>query len=368
ARDDGDEGEAPLAVAQSALGLTFGDGEVRGRAHLSWLLRRGRLDRVSIDSAGLGRDLEVTGANVHEWTREGDSITIILKEPSDGRIDVDLSWTQAVPGGDEARLAAPRLSPGQAYRSESYMQIARDGDLEVLPALSGWSPVARAEMPDWASADLLGTATASYRRDGDDGGSGFDLLRFVPLSGPPVVVDVAAYEIATTEEGRSLVQARYDVRNERASHLRVELPEGARLLGVRVNGETVTPAGDAGSSVADGDPKAWRVPLVRSIESVKGSLSFPVELIFIAETEDWERREDRELALPTLDAPVAVSRVRIYLPPEYQNRVDVGDFHRVDAFSEGEGITYGLAIEAGSEEVAQADQLYRDAVTAWMSN
>jgi hypothetical protein len=358
--------EQPLAVAQTAVGLTFGDAEVRGRARVSWLLRRGQLDAVAIDTAGLGRDLEVIGPNVHEWVRNGDRIDIELKEAVDGRIDVDLRWTQAVSSEAEAQLAMPRVLPRQAYRTESFMQIARDGELEVLPTLTGWSAVARAELPDWASGYIQGTATASYRRDGEDQGASFDLLRFVPLSGPPVMVDVAAYEIATTDEGRSLVQARYDVRNERASHLGLELPKGVRMLGVRVNGETVTPARDADSPEAN--TEAWRIPLVRSLESVKGSLSFPVEVIFIGEAESWKKKESRDLQLPALDAPVAVSRVRVYLPPRYDNRVDVGDFQRVNAFSEGEGISYGLGVGVGSVEVARADELYREALAGWMAN
>jgi hypothetical protein len=361
ANSQSDEAQGPLAVAQSAVGLTFGDGEVRGRARVSWLLRRGQLDRVTIDTVGLGIDLEVVGPNVHEWVRNGDRIDIELKEPVDGRVDVDLRWTQGLPNGAEAQLAAPRIVPQQAYRTETFMQLARDGELEVVPALSGWSAVARAELPEWASGLIEGTATATYRHDSENSGASFELLRFVPLSGPPVMVDVAAYDIATTDEGRSLVQARYDVRNERASHLRVELPTGSRMLGVRMNGETVTPTRDASSN-------AWRIPLVRSLESVAGSLSFPVEVIFISEADGWEKKESRELQLPALDAPVAVSRVRVYLPPNYVNRVEVGDFHRVPGFSEGEGITYGLGAWVSSEDLSRADELYREALAGWMEN
>jgi tetratricopeptide (TPR) repeat protein len=361
-----DQSEGPLAVAQSAVGLTFGDGEVRGRARVSWLLRRGQLDSVTLDTAGLGRDLEVVGPNVLEWVRNGDRIDIQLKEPVDGRIDVDLRWTQGLPDGAEARLAAPRITPQQAYRTESFMQIAHDGELEVLPALSGWSAVASAELPEWASGFIQGTATATYHHDGESSGASFELLRFVPLSGPPTMIDVAAYEVATTDEGRSLVHARYDVRNERASHLRLELPNGSRMLGVRVNGETVTPTRDTNSAAQN--TQAWRVPLVRSLESVKGSLSFPVEVIFISEADDWKKKESRELQLPAVDAPVAVSRVRVYLPPNYENRVDMFDFHTVPMFSEGEGITYGLGTGTTSAEVGRADELYREALAGWMEN
>ncbi len=359
--------EQPLALAQIALGLTFGAGELRGRAHASWLLRRGELATVSLDASGLGNDLELSGPNVHEWTRVGDRIDIVLKAAVDDRIDVDLRWTQALSSEAEAHVAAPRLVAGQAYRSESFLQIGRDDDLEVLPALAGWSTLASTELPAWAGGYVQGNATASFRHERDDASDRFDVLRFVPVAGPPVMIDVAAYAIATTREGRSLVQARYDVRNERASHLAVELPAGARLLGATVDGEAVTPSREAGTGTR-GD--TWRVPLVRSLESVKGSLSFPVELIYLGEDDEgeWDAKERRDLQLPALDAPVAVSRVTLHLPPGYHNRVDVGDHGRVAAFSEGEGITYGLGIAADPVAIAQADELYRSAVEGWMAN
>lgn len=360
-----DAPEQPLALAQTALGLTFGAGEVRGRARVSWLLRRGQLDTVSIDASGLGDDLELAGPNVQAWTRTGDRIDIELKAAVDDRIDVDLRWSRALSSEAETRVSVPRLVAGQAYRSESFLQIARDDDLEVLPQLDGWSTLARVELPEWASGYVQGTATASFQHERDDPNARFDVLRFVPVSGPPVMVDVAAYEIATTQEGRSLVQARYDVRNERASHLAIELPSGTQLLGATVDGEAVTPSREAGTSArAD----TWRIPLVRSLESVKGSLSFPVEILYLGDGPAWDKKEARDLQLPALDAPVAVSRVTVHLPPKYRNRVDVGDHHRVNAFSEGEGITYGLGVGADRNALAQADELYRSAVDGWMAN
>lgn len=362
ARSEGPE--QPLALAQVAMGLTFGAGELRGRARASWLLRRGQLATVSLDTSGLGHDLELAGPNVLEWTRQGDRIDIVLKAAVDDRIDVDLHWTQSLSSEAEARVAAPRIAAGEAYRSESCLQIARDDDLELLPALAGWSTLASTELPEWASGYVQGSATASFRHERDDPGARFDVLRFVPVAGPPVMVDVAAYEIATTHEGRSLVQARYEVRNERASHLAIELPSDTRLLGASVDGEAVSPSRELGSA----GTTTWRVPLERSLESVAGSLSFPVEIIYLGEGPAWAKQEQRELELPALDAPVAVSRVTVHLPPNYRNRVDVGDHHRVAAFSEGEGITYGLGSAADPSTLAQADQLYRAAVDGWMAN
>lgn len=158
-----------------------------------------------------------------------------------------------------------------------------------------------------------------------------------------------------------LAVARYEVRNDRASHLGIVPPPGVRIVGARVFGETARPA-------RDGD--GWMIPLERSLETVDGLVSFPVEVVLIGEGEGddarWSRRERRMLRLPVLDAPIAASRVTVYLPPDYDSRLHPGDGTVVDAFTEGEGITYGSGLAA--TDVAVADATFQSAVRAYLDN
>ncbi|MBW2255020.1 MAG: hypothetical protein JRI25_10535 [Deltaproteobacteria bacterium] len=169
---------------------------------------------------------------------------------------------------------------------------------------------------------------------------------------------MASYTVATTEEGRLLGRAHYEVRNERAAHLRVLPPEGSRIIGVRVGGETALPISDGGLG--------WLVPLLRSVETVEGLLSFPVEVTLLGEEAPWDPRVERRLALPVVDAPIALSRVTVYLPPGYRNRRHAGEGDVVEAFTEGQGITYGFGV--GEVGAAKADALFQQAVSSWMAN
>jgi hypothetical protein len=347
-----------LALGRSALGLTFGDAELRGRAKVEWIVRRGSTDRVELDVVGVGGDVDLTGANVRGWHRVGDRIEVELQEPETHRVALELSWTQAISAGESSTLVAPVITPREAWRTENYLQVARDGELEVLPRLVGWSGIAASRMPSWAGGLIEGSATSSFHGKASNGDSSFELLRFVPLAGPPVVIDVAAYEVATSDEGRVLLRAQYEVRNERASHLRLSPPAGMRIIGVRVGGEVAVPARGEGGT--------WLIPLTRSVESVDGLLSFPVEAVLMAEGEGWARREDRSLELPRVDAPIATSRTRLFLPPGFRSRMERGEGDTVDHFSEGEGITYGLGV--GDVGIVQAEMKYRDAVSRYLKN
>ncbi|MDC0720748.1 hypothetical protein [Nannocystis bainbridge] len=348
----------PMVVAKVGIGVTVGDAELRGRARAVWEVRRGEVAKLELETAGLGGDLEVVGVNVRGFVREGDRVRVELQAPVRDRVELELRWSAPIGKAAESRVNLPRVAPVGVFHSEVALQLARDGEVEAVPEAPGWSYVAASTLPAWAQGLVEGTATTALVQQGSAAAGSLSLLRFVPLEGPPVVVDVAAYTIATSREGRALVRAHYEVRNERAAHLRVTPPAGFKVIGVRVGGQTAAPA-----RARDG---SWIVPLLRSVETVTGLLSFPVEVILLGESGAWRRRETRALQLPTLDAPVAVSRLTLHLPPGYRSRKHAGDGDVVAAFTRGEGITYGLGV--GEVGAAQADMVFQDAVQAWMRN
>lgn len=350
----------PVVVAKVGIGVTVGDAELRGRARAVWEVRQGEIEAVSLQTAGLGADLEVIGAQVRRFVREGEGVRVELQAPVRDRVELELRWSSPIGKAAESRVSMPSITPGGVFHSEVALQLARDGEVEAVPEAPGWSYVAAATLPAWAQGLVEGTATAALMPggQGSSAGGSLSLLRFVPLEGPPMVVDVAAYTIATSREGRALVRAHYEVRNERAAHLRLTPPPGFKVIGVRVGGQTAAPA-----RAKDG---SWIVPLLRSVETVQGLLSFPIEVILLGEANEWRRRESRQLRLPTIDAPIAVSRLTLHLPPGYRSRKKAGDGDVVAAFTRGEGITYGLGV--GEVGAAQADAVFQDAVQAWMRN
>lgn len=346
-----------LVTATTGIGLTVGDSDLRGRAQLTWTVLRGAIDRVSFEARDLGEDLELTGNGIREWRRVGDRIEVDLQASTRDRVAIDLSWTKALAKATESNQPIPRLTPVEVFRGAHSVQIARDSEIEVIPAMKAWTAVASADLPSWGSGLVEGTPTAAYTANEGQGGE-LSLLRFVPVESPPVVVDVAGITVATSREGRMLMRAHYEVRNERAAFLRVTPPPGMRILGAQVSGETALPARD--------DDGAWLIPLRRSIETVKGALSFPVEVTLLGESTAWARRERRNLPLPTVSAPVAVTRLTLHLPPGYSSRVKAGDGDVVDEFTRGEGINYGMGI--GEVGVAEADARFQSAVGSWMNN
>lgn len=311
-KDDG----APVVVGQIGLGVTVGDAEIRTHARLRWELRRGQLSQVAVLVKGASDDLEVTGPRVRKHERTGDRIVVELDAAESRRVDVELRWSTATPKG-EAVVELPEIRLEDVARSELTVEVARDGDIDVLPDLQGWTATAPQAMPTWGRDLIEGSATAAFRSKGDAAAGKLALLRFVPVAGPPAVIQRARVRIAATAEGRALLQVRWELANERKPQLRVRLPKGATLLAIEAAGRDVRPA-------KDGD--TWLVPVPRSLETVEGLVDVPVVATMLLSRAPWGARERTEIDLPTVDVPIGEIEVELQLPRGYKSRVKAGDF------------------------------------------
>jgi hypothetical protein len=351
----GATGAGTLATAQTGLGVTVTDSELEVQARVSWRVRRGALTALALRVPGAGPDLAVEAPAGARVERSGDRVTITPDAPITASTTVSLRWTRRLAGDDAEQVELPRVEVDGVLRTERALTVARATELEVAPTLRGGSPVAPTALPGWAAGLVRGTPVAA--RTGDASGR-VDLLRFVPASQPALIVDVADWIVAVSEEGRAVVQGTLSLRNETASHLVVHLPEGWSLAALQVDG---VPAN--ASLAPDG---GWRIALPRSVETVDGLLSFPVEIAAWGSFgEAWARGVEAELPLPAVSAPVAVRHVTLNLPRAWEPRSAAGEHGVVDDFTEGAGLAYGFG--PGVDET-RATAVYKEALQAWMEN
>jgi hypothetical protein len=348
------EAQGTLVLGETALGITVGEAEVRVRGRLRWRITRGELARVSFEAPSAGEDLEVKGAVLASWHRSGDHIEVELRQPERSLVDLEVSYTAAAGGGETSQLPVPALRPDGVFRTTSTLQLARDGQLDLVPELPGAVVAAPDDLPAWGRDLVEGAPTGSFV--GVTGGGKVTVYRFTPADSPATIVDVASYTMSVTDEGRVLLRAHYAVRNDRGATLRVTPPPGLLPIGARVGGEVATVAREG---------ETWLVPLEKSVETVEGLLSFPVEVLFLGELPGgWSRKG--VLRLPSVDVEVAVARATVHLPPAWKSRLRPGEDGVVETFTEGQGITYGFSV--GDVRAGQADMLFQQAVDAWMGN
>ncbi len=328
----------PLVRAEASTAVWGEPGALLTRSVVRWRVLRGELARFELDVSGL-EEVGVDGPNLAGTRREGSRLVLEPRSPVRGVFAVTV--TARAPMAGESSVAVPAPRPLGADPVARYWTLGRSDEAELVPeggsgAARNRSVAARA-LPDWARGLSDSTPIAYWH---GDAALRLRSARFTPMRGPDTVIERAAQVVATSIEGRMLVRSTWDVRNERSQYLHVSPAPGFRPMTARVSGEPV-------SVLSDGAGGLY-VPLEKSVESVQGLLTFPVELTWIAEEEAWGRRGERTLRLPAVDAPIQSLSWEVFLP---RGRTASGG---------QEAVSVRAPIGEGEEELLAAISAYKD--------
>jgi hypothetical protein len=141
-------------------------------------------------------------------------------------------------------------------------------------------------------------------------------------------VDEARYHALLAEDGKTLVRARYAVRNNRRSFLTVALPQDATLWSASVAGRAVRPGRSSEGALL--------VPLLKE-RSRDDMPTFVVEIVYVARVAPLSEKGGAQIALPALDLPVSRTGVVLHHPPRFRVTPAAGAFRLesyVEPFSE----------------------------------
>jgi hypothetical protein len=135
-------------------------------------------------------------------------------------------------------------------------------------------------------------------------------------------IEEARYRVLLSKEGKTLVQARYAVRNNQRNFVKIALPAGATVWSAVLSGQPVRPGqapdgslllplekSKAGGSTADDPPE------------------FAVEIVYLMPGTTWTDKGRAHIALPALDLPVSRTGLQVYYPPLFRVTSEPGIFH-----------------------------------------
>ena len=290
------QGQAAHTFRGSAAGL-------RVESRLRWKVIRGGANRLSFEAAGL-EELELSGDGVKSWRREGSRVIIEPKADVTGLFTVQVAG-RATLGKEERSVPTPE--PIGVLRNDRYVTMYRSDLGELIPTQMP-SSVPLESLPAWASNLSEGVPLAAWH--------GPQPLRVQEVSvtgvqGPDTVVTQARYILATAAEGRAGLRMVLRVRNERRQYLRLQPPPGWQPVVVRVGNQPV--------SWLSGGEGGILVPLEKSIETVRGLLSFPIDIEWVGrDLAAWEKKGEMVLVLPGIDAPVQQAEWEVHLPRGYR--------------------------------------------------
>jgi len=158
-------------------------------------------------------------------------------------------------------------------------------------------------------------------------------------------IEEARYQILMSEEGKTLVQASYAIRNNRKNFLKVTIPKDAVVWSATLSGKPVRPG-----QASDG---SLLLPLEKGRAGEEAPV-FAAEILYFSRGNQWEDSGKLKLGLPVLDLPVSRTGLLYFHPPLYAITAEPGPF-RVEtyrdptsaALSSGSGSGMGGGVGSG---------------------
>ena len=130
-------------------------------------------------------------------------------------------------------------------------------------------------------------------------------------------VEEARYRVLLTKDGKSLVEARYAVRNNQRSFVKITLPPGASLWSASLAGKTIRPGSGPDASLL--------LPLSKA-RSGEEAPEFAVEIIYFAPGPSWTDKGRLKVPLPALDLPISRTGLQVFYPPQFRFLAETGSF------------------------------------------
>jgi hypothetical protein len=130
-------------------------------------------------------------------------------------------------------------------------------------------------------------------------------------------VEEARYRVLLTKDGKSLVEARYAVRNNQRSFVKITLPPGASLWSASLAGKPIRPGSGPDSSLL--------LPLSKA-RSGEEAPEFAVEIVYFAPGPNWTDKGRLKVSLPALDLPISRTGLQVFYPPQFRFLAETGSF------------------------------------------
>jgi len=324
--------QGTLLRAEEATALRLDATGVEATAILRYRVIHGSVDSLGFQLPVGAEALDVQGDGVLGVEREGETTRVRLARPVSDKIDLHINYHAPPLASAASTLPIPWA---QAAATQGWATLLRGDEGQFVPSPgAGAEAVSARDLPDWAQGLSEGDPIASYRLSGEGPSLSARVVHWEPIEGPPTVIDEARYEVATVAHGRQLLRVRYQVRNDRRQFLRLDVPDQLQLISASVAGHAVQAARDEQGHLL--------IPLEKSVETMQGLVTFPVDIAFWGSNDAWGRRGRRELRTPTVDAPIAYARWELVLPPGYDGRPRSGNATPVaDWSSRDQGMSYG---------------------------
>jgi hypothetical protein len=262
---------------------------------------------------------EVNGATVGDWQVADDVARVRLLDPVTSEVSFVLQGEMRA--ARDGAIAVPIVRVPAAERESGGIGVDVLGAGEIAErqarGLDAADPselgdvVAGRESPSMLAFKLRPMAGTEARA------LQVTVVRYTPQAVLVANVEEARYRALAVEDGRLLVEARYVIRNNQRSFVKVSLPPGATIWTAQVAGRPIRPGvAEAGAVL---------LPLDKG-RGGQDAPTFLVEMVYFQRTAAWPDKGMAAVTLAAVDLPTSRTHLTIHYPPTFTIEPHPGRF------------------------------------------
>ena len=266
---------------------------------------------------------QVSGALVADWDFKPGALKINFLEPVTTQTSFAVSGEARVPREGSVAVPLVRLPAAERETGGIAVEVLGAGEIgsrqvraldPADPSELG-DPVSGRESPSMIAFRFRPQAGSAARA------LGLSVARYTTQAVLIAIVEEARYEALTGEEGKTLVRARYAIRNNQRAFLDVKLPQDATLWSASAGARPVRPGVSPTGSLL--------LPIQKGRAGEEAPV-FVIELTYVQRHGPWTDGGRATLTLPAVDLPVSRTGVVLHYSPRFSIKPEPGGAFRVE--------------------------------------
>jgi hypothetical protein len=291
---------------------------------------------------------QVLGAMVADWEVKANELSVTFLEPVEQTARFVVTGETRSPREGQIDIPLLRLLNAERETGGVAVEVLGAGEIKDLKS-EGLESADATDLGEMVSNRQSPSLAAFRFRTGDaklTRSLSLNVARYTPQAVLMANVSEARYQVLISSQGKTLVQARYAVRNNQRNFLKITLPPGATLWSASLAGQAVRPGQSPDGSLL--------LPLDKA-RAGEEAPEFAVEVVYLSRGSAWNDKGQFKLALPALDLPVSRTGLLVYHPPLFKVTPEPGAFRTEPyenpissaLFSSGSGFGIGAGSAGG---------------------
>jgi hypothetical protein len=308
---------------------------------------------------------QVSGAMVADWDIKGGELTVTFLEPLEQSARFVINGEARLSRDGPIEIPLLRLLNTERDTGGVAVEVLGAGEIKDLKS-QGLEDADATDLGDMVASRQSPSLVAFRVRPGDAGTAralNVNIARYTQQAVLLANIEEARYQVLLSIDGKTLVRARYAVRNNQRNFVKITLPSGSTVWSASLAGKPVRPGQSPDGS------------LLLPLEKTRGgedSPAFVVEVLYLSRAAAWQEKGRAKVTLPALDLPVSRTGLLLYYPPLFRVTAEPGSF-RTQSYENptstvlspaaggvGGGITAGIASPLpAAKPMAPEDRKYK---------